>query len=118
MKKLVFTLLTAFMAVSALGQQFLTLDWSPASPAILSTNDIVYVDFTYTKPDGEVLVFAQPFFQGSFEYRIFNLQGSLMIKGIAHTRTIRISTSDLPEGTYLIRVTSDLETVSKLIIKK
>jgi len=61
------------------GYGFSNFATQPLSPATLFTNDNVTVSFDYTIPEGEVLIHAEPMFQGQYLYGISNVSASDVI---------------------------------------
>jgi hypothetical protein len=71
----------------------------------------------YPVPCTDKLILVYPDNE-AFQYRVYSLQGNLMIEGAATSGVVKVSTAGLPAGSYLVKVLTKGNVLSKIMVKQ
>jgi hypothetical protein len=83
----------------------------------IDTGEVIDGVSIYPLPCRERLTISVPA-AGKFRYGIYTVQGSLVVDGIALSDTVTVEMDQLPQGTYLVRVTTDKKVISRILVKE
>jgi hypothetical protein len=102
---------------NVLHEQFFPVDFTFVPGSGIDTGEVIDGVSIYPLPCRERLTISVPA-AGKFRYGIYTVQGSLVVDGIALSDTVTVEMDQLPQGTYLVRVTTDKKVISRILVKE
>ena len=90
---------------------------SDVSSGLLDQQDGLPRISTYPNPFQNELVVELQDLEGSAQLKLFNLVGNIQLQQQVEAGSVRLDVSDLPSGTYYLRIETGSQTLVRRVVK-